>query len=109
MTREEIATMIESIGVPFAYYQFSKATAKPCPFICFYYQGSADEGADNINYVHVDRLIIELYTDNKDFQLEDRVGEVLNSHGLFYNREEAYIDTERMYEVIYESEVIING
>ena len=65
--------------------------------------------ADNTNYAKVRRLIIELYTDNKDFDMEDATEAVLNSHGLFYSKNEVYIDTERMYEVIYESEVILNG
>lgn len=109
MTTQEVAQMIGEIGVPFAYYQFDEATAKPCPFICFYYAGSEDFIADSTNYVSINRLIIELYTDNKDFQLEKTVQNVLNAHGLVYSREEGYIDSEKMYEVIFESEVIING
>lgn len=109
MTTQEIAKMIEEVGVPYAYYQFTNATAKPCPFICFYYADSDDMSADNVNYVKVRRLVVELYTDNKDFELENTVETVLNNHGLFYSKSEIYIDSERMYEVIYESEVIING
>lgn len=109
MTTSEVAQMVAEVGVPYAYYQFTNDTAQPCPFICFYLTDSDDMSADNTNYAKVRRLIIELYTDNKDFDLEDAVETVLNSHGLFYSRNEVYIDTERMYEVIYESEVILNG
>lgn len=109
MTREEVAQMIDTIGPPYAYYQFSENTAQPCPFICFYYAGSDDMSADNINYAKVERLIIELYTDEKDFEKEDRVAAVLNSYGLFFTKTETYIATERMYETIFESEVILNG
>lgn len=109
MTTAEVASMIDSIGVPFAYYQFDEATAKPCPFICFYYAGSDDFVADGSNYVNINRLIIELYTDEKDFTLEQRVQTVLNEYGLVYTREEGYLSDEKMYEIIFESEVIING
>lgn len=109
MTTSEVAQMIGEVGVPYAYYQFTNDTAQPCPFICFYYADSDDMSADNTNYAKVRRLIIELYTDNKDFDMEDAVETVINRHGLFYSKSEVYIDTERMYEVIYESEVILNG
>lgn len=109
MTRQEVATMVASIGLPYAYYQFSEDTAQPCPFICFYYTGSDDMSADNINYAKVERLVIELYTDEKDFTNEDAVAAALNSYGLFFTKSEVYIATERMYETIFESEVILNG
>lgn len=109
MTTQEIATMVESIGFPAAYYQFTNETAKPCPFICFYYPESDDMAADNVNYAAISRLIIELYTDNKDFTAEKKVQDVLAAAGLFYEREETYIDTEKMYMVTFETEVIING
>lgn len=109
MTKTEVAQMIAEVGVPYAYYQFTNDTAQPCPFICFYLADSDDMSADDKNYVKVRRLIVELYTDNKDFETEDTVETVLNEHGLFYSKSEVYIDTERMYEVIFESEVILNG
>lgn len=109
MTTQEIANMIDSVGVPYAYYQFSEATAKPCPFICFFYAGDDDFIADNKNYQKINRLIVELYTDTKDFYLETEVEDALNDHGLVYTKEEVYIDTERMFQITYESEVIINA
>lgn len=109
MTTQDIAAMVDSIGYPSAYYQFTNDTAQPCPFICFYYSGSDDMAADNVNYAQINRLILELYTDNKDFDAEKRVQDTLKAAGLFYSREEAYIDTEKMYMVTFETEVIING
>ncbi len=108
MTRKEIRDMISRAGVPSAYYQFSQATAKPPPFICFYYLQNDDFKADNTNYVHVEELIIELYTDNKDFELEDSLETILNDAGLVYSKTEAFIDSEKMYMETYTMEVIIN-
>ena len=101
--------MIADIGIPYAYYQFSEDTAKPPPFICFYYPNSADLMADNINYAKINALTIELYTENKDFNLETHVEDVLTAHELPYTREETYIDTERMYLVIFYTEVFIDN
>lgn len=107
MTYQEVKTMVESIGIPYAYYQFPKRTDQSCPFICFYFTGSDDLAADNTNYQRIRPLVIELYTDNKDFALEQIVGGVLNQHGLVYRREESYIDSERMNMVAYTTDIII--
>ena len=107
MTYQEVKQMVESIGIPYAYYQFPEGTDQPCPFICFYFTGSNDLAADDTNYQRIRPLAIELYTDNKDFALENTVEAVLNQHGFVYARDEAYIDTERMNMVTYTIEYII--
>ena len=107
MTYKEIATMVESIGLPYAYYQFPNGTDQACPFICFFLDSSNDFAADNTNYQKIRRLNIELYTDNKDFTLEQTVEDTLSSNGLVYYREETYLDSERMYMVSYETEIVI--
>lgn len=109
MTTQEIAGMIKSIGLPFAYYQFDEDTGQQPPFICFFYPQDNDVLADNTNYVKVSQLVIELYTDNKDFALEASVEAALTGAGLVYSRQEEKLDDERMHEVIYTTEVIINA
>ena len=109
MTYTEVADMIESIGLDFAYYEFSEAAGQAPPFILFYYPENNDFVADNSNYVKKKQLIIELYTDEKDFDKEAAVENVLKQNELVYTRAEQFIETERMYEVLYSTEVIING
>ena len=107
MTIKEVAAMIQSIGVPFAYYQFPEGTEQACPFICFYFDSSNDFLADNRNYQKIRPLSIELYTDNKNFILEETVEGVLTDNGFVYTREESYIDSEHMYLVVFETSVAI--
>lgn len=111
MTYKEVATMIDGTGFPFAYDHFPEDDpahpAPPPPFICFYYSGSNDLAADNVNYQKIRPLTLELYTDNKDFASEEIVETALNSAGLVFSREETYIDTERMYLVTYETQIIL--
>lgn len=109
MTYKEISKMIEKVGVPYAYYQFPEGTGQEPPFICFYYPNNNDFIADDSNYVKVVQLVIELYTDNKDFSLEATLEAVLAEHDLVFTREETYIDSERMYLETYYTEVIINA
>ena len=107
MTTQEVFSMLSGVNVPVAYYQFPDDTAQAPPFICFFYTESNDVLADNINYQKVERLVVELYTDNKDFDLESQVESALNNNDLVYTRDETYLDSERMYEVIYTTEVVI--
>lgn len=109
MTYEQIATMIEAVGLPFAYHHFDTDDTPALPFIAFHYPARDDFSADNINYQQIVELNIELYTDNKDFQAEARLEAVLNQYGLFFLKDETYINNERMYQILYTTEVNING
>lgn len=107
MTYQDVAVLIESVGLPYAYDHFDEGDASPPPFICFFFEDSDDLAADNSNYQRIRPLTLELYTDNKDFSLEETVEDVLNGAGLVFSRSEVYIDAERMYEVIYSTSIII--
>ena len=108
MTFKEVSNMVKSIGLPYAYYEFPDGTEQTPPFVCFFFPESDDFFADNQNYVGIRRLYIELYTDDKDFANEAAVEGVLASNNLTYRKVEEYIETERMYQITYEMEVIIN-
>ena len=56
-------------------------------------------------YFKVNRLNIELYTDKKDVELEETVEAVLDRHGIFYGKGEVWIESENLYEVLYQMEV----
>lgn len=107
MTPSDVKLMIEAVGVPSAYYQFSARTKVKPPFICFFYEGGSDELADDKNYTRIEQLYIELYSDTKDFALERAVEDALSEHGLVYRRESTYLDSERMHETIYTTEILM--
>lgn len=108
MTYEEIAQMIESIGLPYAYYQFPDDTQQAPPFICFLYDYD-DIYADDSNYVKRVVLTVELYTDTKDIPLESAVEAVLDENEMTWSKESTFIDSERMWQTSYTMEVFING
>ena len=107
MTFKEVATMVSTIGIPYTYYQFDRGTAVPPPFICFYYDSDNDMVADNTNYQSIEHLVIELYTESKDFSLEKTVETTLNNNGIVYRRYEQAIESERLYMVVFEADVVI--
>lgn len=108
MTYQNIDSLVGSIGLPYAYYQFPETGQQP-PFVCWYLEGINDLYADNLNYQRIVDLTIEFYSDEKDFDTEAVIEAALAGASLTYEKQEAYIDTERMHETIYTMEVVING
>ena len=109
MTYIEVSDMIRSFDFPYNYYQFPKGAAVAPPFVVFYFPESADFIADNKNYSGIRALTIELYTDEKDFQAEATIEATLEENEIPYTKTEIYIDDEQLFEVAYETEVLING
>ena len=67
--------------------------------------GSDNFAADGWAYFKVDKTHIELYTDEKDPETESRVETVLDGHGVFFDKTEVWIESERLYEVLYSFEL----
>lgn len=109
MTFKELNTMVKSIGLPSNYYQWPMGNVPALPYILFYYPSRDDFFADGVNYAKKTLMNIELYSQEKDFELEEQVETILEENGIAYDKEEQYISDERMYEVLYTMEVIING
>lgn len=109
MTYKQIKDIVEEIGLPYAYDHFGEGDNPSVPFVVFILPGRDDFLADNKPYVKVTTLTIELYTDYKDPGLEDRIDNVLESHGLIYDKNESWIVSEKLFETVYNSEVIYNA
>ena len=101
MTLEELARMLEKTGFPFAYDHFAEGESTDPPFICYLLPGSDNFAADGRVYFRISEVRIELYTDRKDPGAEALVETVLDDAGIFYNKSEAWIQSEKLYEVLY--------
>lgn len=108
MTYGEINDMLNSFGLPVAYYEFKEDTDREPPFIVFFYAYD-DLHADNSNYGHKVQLNIELYTDIKDIDQETELEQRLTELGFSYGKESQFIESERMWQTLYYMEVFING
>lgn len=105
MTIKEIKEMLTEAGLPLAYHHFAEGESPEPPFLIYLIPGSDNFSADGKVYYKVKELDVELYTDIKDPVLEETLESIFDAHELFYNKTESYIDTEKMYEVLYEMEV----
>lgn len=98
---EELLQMLEEMGLPFAYHHFAEGESPDLTFICYLLPGSNNFSADGKVYYKINEVHIELYTDWKDLAVEQGVEAVLDEHGVFYNKSEAWIESEKLYEVLY--------
>ena len=105
MTYKEIIKMLNEMKLPFAYHHFAEGESPEPPFLVFLYPSSDNFGADGVVYHKISKLDIELYVDRKEPQLEETIEAVLDRHGLFYEKSEIWIASEKLYEVLYEMEV----
>lgn len=103
--------IMREIGFPFAYHHFAEGESPNPPFLLFLTPASSNFAADGKTYFKANEIHIELYADYKNPVLEEQVEAVLDRHGIFYNKTEAFIESEKLYETLYifEMEVTING
>lgn len=109
MTYQEIISLLSEINLPYAYDHFAEGESPDPPFIVFLFPRSVNFGADGKVYQKINVLHLELYTDAKAPDIENQVEAVLDQHGIFYEKTEVWIADERLYEVLYEMEVLNNG
>lgn len=98
---EELLQMLEEMGLPFVYHHFAEGESPEPPFVCYLLPGSNNFSADGKVYYKINEVHIELYTDWKDLAVEQGVEAVLDEHGVFYNKSEVWIESEKLYEVLY--------
>lgn len=108
MTVVEIKELIESLGLPCTYYSYPEGKAPDLPYIVWYFPNSSNFSADDKVYANIEQLNIELYTMNKDFSTEKRIEGILDDENFYWDKLETYIDSEHMYQVLYQTEVFIN-
>jgi hypothetical protein len=107
MTNKELKIILESTNLPVYYYAPSvsgKNKLTP-PCIVYYAQQSDNIGADNKVAVKFKNYTIELYTTKKDSSMEQKIENVLDDAGIFYNSYESYIDDDSMFQIAYEIEI----
>ena len=106
ISHNDIVAMIQDMDMPWAYHHFAEGESPEAPFLVFLYPASDNFSADGRVYVKFNELNIELYTKKKDPEAELQVEDVLDDNGLFYQKSETFIESENLYEVIYEMRLV---
>lgn len=104
MTQAELFQALKEIGYPVAYSVF-KSEPSP-PYLVYQFAYDTDIMADNINYVEIGNYQVELYTEIKDPVAESKVQAKLKELKLPYRKTETRLDSENLFQVIYEIQII---
>lgn len=99
---KQMIQLLKEIGLPYAYNHFGEGNAPEPPFICYLYPQTDNFSADGVVYLKKNQVNLELYTDKKAVTLEQQVESILDGNNIFYNKSEVYIESEKMYEVLYQ-------
>ena len=98
----EFKSELEQLEIPIQYRAFESGQAPELPYIIFYENDSDNVFADNHNYYDVLNVSCELYTDEKDIELETKLQKLLYDLEIEYNSTETFIDSENMYLKAYD-------
>lgn len=109
MMLSEFASILEATGYPVAYSHFKASKKKKppdLPFICYVVPGTDNFTADDMVYHQVTDVNVELYTDRKDPKAEQRIEDVFDAHQIPWDKTEVYIESDEMYQILYEVRLI---
>ena len=104
MTLTQLELLLDQTGYPVTYSNFKKPPATP--YICYLSKGSSNFFADNKSYSKISDLDIELYTDKKDLLAESTLESLLDANELAYEKTETWIESQGLFQIIYEIGVI---
>ena len=99
----DLDSILVSTGYPVAYNHFKKPPQTP--YIVYLFTDSNNFSADNRAYAKINRYQIELYTNKKDNAAEQNVENILDNAEIFYDKSEIYIESEGLFQTLYEIEV----
>ena len=102
---DKLLELMAEIDIPSAYDHFAEGESPDPPFITYLLPGSDNFAADGKVFFRITEVHIELYTDEKNPEVETLVETVLDAHGIFYDKTEVWIDSEKLYEVLYSFEM----
>ena len=105
MTLPELKDKLKTLNLPIAYRCLAVGQVPELPYIVYYVDEDIGFYADDTVYYEGYAVTIEVYTDQKDLQLEEKVKELLNSNELTYESYESFLDSENMYLKAYEIEI----
>lgn len=102
MTLPELKELLKRLGMPVGYYQWAAGQVPELPYILYYSDEDNNFFADDIVYSTGHAVTVEVYSQNKDLELEERVKELLRKNDIAYESYGDFLKTEDMYLKAYE-------
>ena len=104
MIQSELFTLLKTTLYPVSYHHFT--TPPTPPYIVYLRAFDNNISSDYKVHGKFKFYQVELYTVKKDLAAEQKLELVLNGINSDYDVSETYIDTEALYQVIYQIKVM---
>lgn len=102
MTLDELKRILDSTGLQVAYRQWEKGKAPSLPYIIYYQERTDNFTADNHVFHKEVQVSVELYSNLKNILAEQIIEKVFDENRIEWEASETYIESEKMYLVLYE-------
>ncbi len=103
MKHENLFKILKQVGIPVAYDHFEDNKITHPPFMAYREQSPDSFKADNIVYSAFFNYEIELVTQKKDVELEEKISDLLNENEIPYEKnDEVWDNEEKIYHIFYE-------
>lgn len=106
MNQLQMIQLLNTLSVT-SFYDHAPVNTK-LPFITIHSDQPDNFVADNFVYCEKWNFRIDLYSVNKELELEAKIKKLLNDNGIAWVKTEQYIDSENCWEVEFEFEVLGN-
>lgn len=100
MDEATLFTLLKTLNLPVAYHHYESPPSPP--YIVYLFSYSSNFGADNKVYEAGKNFQVELYTKTKDPTSEALIEGLFDANDIFWDKTETYIDSEDLYQVLYE-------
>ncbi len=100
MDEATLFTLLKTLNLPVAYHHFTSPPSPP--YVVYLFSYSSNFGADNKVYVAEKNYQVELYSKTKDLTSEALIEGLFDAHEIYWDKTETYIDSEGLYQVLYE-------
>ena len=100
MDEATLFQLLKTTGLPVAYHHFTSPPSPP--YIVYLFSYSSNFGADNKVYDAAKNFQVELYTKTKDLASEKLIEDALNGADVYWEKTETCIESEGLYQVLYE-------
>jgi hypothetical protein len=105
MTIPELKELLKTLGLPLAYLKWAPGQAPELPYLLYYADEDVGFFADDTVYSEGYAVTVEVYSEQKDLELEEKVKNLLIEKHLPYESYEDYLDSEEMFLKAYEFQI----
>lgn len=106
MNQVQMVALLNTLSTP-SFYDHAPVGTK-LPFITIHSEQPDNFKADNGVYVEKYDFRVDLYTAEKNLDLEYSIKQLLNDNGIAWDKTEQYIDDQNVWETEFEFSVLGN-